>query len=477
MKDRKSRRQRRSFSPSLYIANDLYRFGFLFIALPLQAIIFEHISLSAVIYTYTIELSAIAVLIFIAYSRYRSLGIRYKNGSPDILKSGMIIRLRDRVFHNRYTSVTAVRKPFYLPRGDSRLTVVSGKFKKDIFLKRGFSECFIKGLLDYCKTEKRIALFERAEVRSGIFPTLLMSFAVSNAFTGLLYIVPFFRSISRLLSESHAQALLAPVGQTASSIFSILPPVLSLVSGIILVLWTAGSTAEFLRTANLSIKSEGRLLHLRRGIFTVRHTVICPHSVSAVITRRPLISLIFGLCYCEALIPTEWKLSTEPLFIGKRKSERACKFYSAFTSSDAVGTTVTVSKGGLFGYMYPPLFALIALCIISVLASDIFNISLSFYIILLLLIPTVIWFIFRFYAFKRSRLFVSTDHIEVTSFRGLSLIDIIIPKEAVRAVVTAQSIPARRHGRCNLRIYLRSNRRYAVKLLQIDKEKATELLS
>lgn len=477
MKNKKSGKQRRIFSLSLYIANDLYRFGSLFVALPLQAIIFEQSPMSVVIYTYTIELSVIAVLLFISYSRYLSLGIRRRKGSPEILKSGMVIRLRDRVFYKKYTSVTAVRKPFYLPRGDSKLTEVSGKFKKDIFLKRGYSDSLIHGLFDSYRSQGGSRSFESVTIRSEIFPTLLMSVAVSNALTGLLYIVPLFRGASRLLGESNAQALLAPVGQNASSVFSILPPVLSLVSGIILVLWTAGSTAEFLRIANLSIAEEGELLHLRRGILTERHTVLSTHSVSAVITRQPLISLLFGLCYCEALIPSASKLSTEPMFIGRRKGERACRFYGVFAPTDTVGTTVTASKSGLFGYMYLPLSALSALSIVYILIDAFFTLPLSFYILLLFLIPTVIWFFFRFYAFKRSRLFISQSHIEVTTFRGLSLLNIIISKEAVRAVVATQSIPARHHGRCNLRIYIRSNRRYAVKILQIDKEKATELLS
>lgn len=458
----------------MYIFAFLYRFAFLLIAVPIQALLFEGANPATVIVTYSVDFALLTLLIIWAIVRYRS--IRY--GTEDgvfTAKKGVSLKFADKLSLKSIDCISVTRRVLHRPFKVCQANICTAGHTSSLYLKNTDTR---KLLREFAETQQDHS--QKEIFRSRILSTLLMCAGFSKSLTGMLAAIPVLRNSAELIGGNLTEAVLSGLDLRGFILFAGLPPVLKLAANLLILAWAVGFTAEFLRQFGLSWGFYAGCIYTARGVFTKRFNLFRKDRVSALVISQSLPLCWLSLYSAEVLIRSADKENRLTLLTPYRR-ERLKNTLSKleFLSKDEkVPNILRPHPDTLWGYTYLPMTLLTLVCVLCITADSLSTvIPPNLYLALLLVILLSVWFLFRAVAHRRAALYVTTANVIIRNYRGLTFTCALIPREKIRSVKLSESIFQRRRKNCTLRIYIHGNKQRSFSIKHISKEKAAELLS
>lgn len=435
-----------------YVAVFMYRFAFLLFVPFLQGLIFAHQGFAKLFTLYSADLAVVILLLSVAVIRYKKGKVTVKGRSISVY-GGAVFKIKEETFSKFSGSITHTQGLFLRLFKGSRVRIFSGTAHTTAYLREKDAEKIIVSFFGESRTE----------FASGILRSLIMSVSFSNALTGLLAAVPVIRRASAVLGAR--QTALIIDGATLEGIlkFTGLPPLLSRVSSLLFLCWIIGFFTEFFREYGLKLSVSEGGFYLKKGLMTRTQAVFSFESVRAVCFRQSILMFLLGLYSGEV------RLNIRPgrkiYFLSAAKRSRCADAERKILGSK--GRLLSVIKPAhkaLWGYTYLP-FLCASLCCAGVIVLGqklIFTIVFGVFAGI-----SVLWFVFRIFAFHRSTLCIFEHFLDVKYFSGMNFTRYVINVENIIGSEITQSIFQRKSGRCNLYFYVANIRRLKVKIKHI----------
>lgn len=457
----------RKTSP-VYIAVFLYRFAFLLITVPLQAVIFEGKSPQIAVFLYRSDIILIIFLAIWAVMCYRRVSYSTSKNALQCRK-GVIISQNNSIFTKNFDCLHMTQGIIFRTLKVCKVQTTASKNKTTLYLSSKDS-LILRENFGSSESDKPKAF------RSAFFSVLLFSAGFSGALTGLLSTIPLLRNIAGIIGERQAQSLLANADLWEYVGYTALPPFLRTLSTLFLLFWAVGAISEFLQHFNLKTALCKDIIVTTHGLITKHQTVLRKNAVSALVLRQSIFLALAGVFTAEAYIPANNRQSKTPLLLASRK--KSCKALISspdFPQGTENSEHIKPPANALWGYVWKPMLFL-ALCSAFCIGTDLFfPYKAEIHLALFLLIWGSIRFLFCAVCHRRAYLSIEPTGLIISTSKALSFTEIHIPSDKIRAVKVTQNIFQKRKGVCNLYIYIRSDRRQSFCIKHIDKNKTAQL--
>ncbi len=458
---------KRKTSP-VYVAVFMYRFAFLLLALPLQAVLFEGISPTTAVYIYRLEIFILTLLFVWAVVCYRS--IRYSTCDNALrTQKGVLFAQKNQVFLRTFDSLQITANPLFRLFKVFKVQTTTSKNNTTLYLNRKDTKTLSRF---FCPDTKK----KSEKISSNFFSVLIFSAGFSGALTGLLSAIPLLRNISGILGESNTQNILTSadlwvyIGNTA------LPPFLRTLSTLFLWAWGIGTFVELNRYFNLRSYTYKDRTVTQHGLFTKHLSILRKSAVSSIVLKQSILLYFLGLYTAEAHLPADKKEVKIPLLLASRKDKCSSLIHSLdFPRKSKNSPCTKPPASSLWGYVWKPLLFLSLISFLCIGVDKLTPYHVEIHLILFITLWGCVWFLFSVATHRRCALFWDSEKLIIRTAKGLSFTEVYIPSDKIRAVKTTQNIFQKRKGVCNLRVYIRSRRRQSFLIKHIDKNKTAQL--
>ncbi|MBQ8001261.1 MAG: PH domain-containing protein [Ruminococcus sp.] len=455
-------------SSPIYIAVFLYRFAFLLLALPLQAVLFEGTAPQVAVYMYRLDIFILGFLCIWAAVCYGS--IRYSTRiNALVTQKGVLFTQKNQVFLSTFDTLRITANPVFRLFKVCKIQTTASRNIKALYLNRKSAET----LINFFCTD---ATNKSKKLNSNLFSVLIFSAGFSGALTGLLSAIPLLRNIAGILGESNTQNILASADLWVYIGYTALPPFLRTLSTLFLWAWGIGTFAELNRYLGLTAYFQGDRVIARHGLFTKHLTVLRTGAVACVVLRQSILLYFLGLFTAEVYLPTGKRETKVPLLLASKKEK--CKDLLHALGMQTCHRTLPYAKppaSTLWGYVWKPLLFLSFVSLLSIGVDILTPYRVEVHLMVFITLWGCVWFLFSAFAHKHSALFYDSSGLIIRTAQGLSFTTVHIPRNKVRAIRTTQNIFQRRKGVCNLYVYVRSARRQYFLIKHIDKSKTAQL--
>ena len=418
------------------------------------------------------EISASALLLL--FSLVRWLCFRYGcDGEFFVIKKGVFIKREIMVRLSKISSVDADAEIIlkFLRGTLLRVDTEAGCYKKSDFEFPVYNRDFetISGLL---------ASGGRRVYTSGAGECVFGAATLASAHIGILIAAPVLMRVGNILGVRTRDALREGVGAVERFSLHVLPTALSVVAIILLAGWLVNFLHILMQYLNLRLDSDDSFVTVRRGAVIKHRTLLSKNSVRAYIIRKPPLMLMFRRSRVHALCAGYGKERGEVSLLSASDGDFAQKklMEKLFGGRYSFSTALSPRKNAPMTQrtLYFSLFAVLTALMLAV--NLIFPDSVS---------APYIYFTASFFVFVKwavatgciSRTGISADLRYICVLKGFSLCRVYFPVTLPREIKITRNPFQRITGSCNLKVYLRSEKRRCYTLRCLDFKEAEGFIS
>lgn len=458
----------RKTSP-VYIAVFLYRFAFLLIAVPLQAVFFRGLAPQTAVYIYRTDIALIFLITLWAVISHRHIFF-CTDKRVLLTRKGLIISQKNKIFTATFDTLSLSQGLIFRLLKVCKAEVLASHSKSTLYLGTKDSFRLLQNFTDEASEGKETLH------RSSALSAFVFSIGFSGALTGLLSAIPLLRNIAGIIGETQTQNILASADLWYYTGYTALPPFLRTLSTLFLIFWAVGALAEFCRFFSLQTKVCKDRIITRHGLIGKHCNVLRRESISALCFRQSIFFALLRVFTAEVSIPSDSRENKFPLLLASRKDNCKALLSSLdFPQINKTSVSLTPPANTLWGYVWKPFLFLLLCCALCIGTDFLSAYKIEIHLALFLVLWGIVWFIFCAVSHRYSALFSEKSGLIIRTAKSLSFIEVHIPEEKIRVVKITQSIFQKRKGVCNLRVYVRSRRRQSFLIKHIDKNKTAQL--
>lgn len=458
----------RKTSP-VYIAVFLYRFAFLLIAVPLQAVFFRGLAPQTAVYIYRTDIALIFIITLWAVISHRH--IFFCTDKRTLLtRKGLIISQKNKIFTATFDTLSLSQGLIFRLLKVCKSEVQASHSKTSLYLSTKDSFRLLQNFTDETSDSKEPLH------RSSAFSAFVFSIGFSGALTGLLSAIPLLRNIAGIIGENQTQNLLASADLWYYAGYTALPPFLRTLSTLFLIFWAVGALAEFCRFYNLQTKIRKDHIITCHGLIGKHCNVLRKEAISALCFRQSIFFALLGVFTAEVYIPSAGRENKLPLLLASRKNKCKASLSSLYFPQKRKPTfNLTPPSNTLWGYVWKPFLFLLFFCVLCIGTDSLSLYKTEIHLAMFFVTWGISWFVFCAVSHRYSELCCEESWLIIRTSKALSFIEVHIPEEKIRVVKITQSIFQKRKGVCNLRVYVRSRSRQSFLIRHIDKNKTAQL--
>ncbi|MCR5636115.1 MAG: PH domain-containing protein [Clostridiales bacterium] len=455
--------------PHIYsVIRFISRFAFLLIIPAFQIAVFKEIKTLQSILT----LLGCAIIIIYAFIRR---------------KSEFFLADKDRILINR--GVTIKSQKLIKNEKISTLNIKRGLIGGAIF---GAAEVFLDvpstfrdvKTTFYMGAKKAYEIFcEKANViYSSEFKKIFLSAILwSNSITGFLTLIPLMNNADRLFGEALTSKIYNGISVTEYLIYAGISPAAAVVSNIIIICFFISLAIQINEYFGFKLSEDSNgLMYISRGLFKRNVFIFKPEAVNAICIRQNMYMLPFNLCcsFIETVSSNKIK-GDMSLLIPPEKAkvnyEIISQIFKGF--NNVCSKKITPPRDAMAAYKYPVFAVAFLISATAVVFSDagvfgeIIYILLCFILILILLRA-----VFVIISFKRVSVKINNDYISTLTIKNFYTEENYIPHKKVQKTEISQNIFQRRLNRCNLKIYVFSEKKRCICIKHLPCKEITEIL-
>lgn len=450
---------------SLYLGAFLYRFVFLLLAVPIEAVLFEGFSPVFVFFTYFTNIAIFLLLVVWGILSLKATTLEDTQGKIHH-KEGILLRKTNSTYRDKISCVTLTRKLLYLPFRSVKISLKGANHIAEAYLKTSDGKRLSHRLME--KGERSHTLLHAPN----FLGLLLICAGFSNVLWGLFTLIPVLTKTANIIGEERTSQLIELFKLESDLLLFLIPSSLRILAGFFFLLWFLGLLSAFIKRLSFSLKMCGDTLTVQRGIITKTITEFHQKSMSAVTLRQSLLLLIFKRFSLHAHLPVKGSERFLSLTLAeKEKKQREIIDNLGFAQTKPT-CTLRLKGFPLWGYCYKALLFLAFILLLLILPI---NYPLLFYPWVALFLSALIWLFFSFLGFRKSRVTVYGDYIVLHHASPFHLCKTYIPKDKIMSTQLVQSPYQRFRGSCTLKIYIKSESKTSFKIISLDKKEATQL--
>lgn len=336
----------------------------------------------------------------------------------------------------------------------------------------------------YMSAKKAYEIFcEKADViyRSEFKKIFLSAILWSNSITGFLTLVPLMNNADKLLGEDLASALYNGISVTEYLIYAGISPAAAVVSNVIIICFLISLSIQINEYFGFNLsEDDSGLMYINRGLFKRNVFIFKPEAVNAICIKQNMYMLPFNLCcsFIETVSSNKIK-GDMSLLIPPEKANVNYKIISRIFKgfNNVCNKKITPPKDAMAAYKYPVFAAAFLISATAVVFSragvygEIIYILLCFIFILILLRA-----VFVIISFKKISVKVNNDYICTVTIKHFYTEENHIPCKKVQKTEIVQNIFQRRINRCNLKIYVFSEKKRCICVKHLPYKEVTEIL-
>ncbi len=452
----------------IYIAVFLYRFAFLLLALPLQAVLFEGIPPEKAVYMYRLDIFFLIILCLWAVLCFYS--IMYSTDKTAFAcQKGFLFGRKSQIYTNTFDILQLSQNPVFRLFKVCKAQTSASKNRNVLYLNKTAS----KQLTEFFCSDKTKS---SEKLHTGLFSALIFSASFSGALTGLLSATPLLRNVAGVIGEGNTRDFLLSADLWVYIGYTALPPFLRTLSTLFLWAWGIGTFFELNRYLSLNAYFHGDRIITQHGLFTKHMSVLRTGAVACLVLRQSILLSFLGLYTADAYVPAEKRAVKVPLLLASRKKHCKALLSSInFPQKEACLEYTKPPETSLWGYVWKSLLFLSVAFLLGIGVDMLTPYRVEIHIMLFITLWGCIWFLFSAAAHRHSALFYDSRGIIIRTAKKLSFTEAHIPSEKIRAVKITQNIFQKRKGVCNLYVYIRSRDRQCFLIKHIDKNKTAQL--
>ncbi len=460
----------------LYMLGSLKRFAFLLIIPFLQGLLFGTGSLFDRLYRSGWNAVLVVLIVVMAVLEWR--GFRFGLAENVLtVEKGVALRRTVRINTKRIDFLSFEHTPLLSLCGAARLrleTPGGSRKKPDITL-----------LVRAGGAREMMEMLSPPGKRGQVFVTRFRQMALlaaswSNAASGLLLAAPFVGQLGKIFGEDLSRRIYdaATVGELLLR-FGV-PPLVASVSWLLFAGWAVAFLSRLFKHARFSAYQSEGFLVTRSGLLSRRHHFARRSAVNGVTIQQslPMVLLKVQTVYLQVVGYGKGKGERALLAAGKNDDMRAA--VQTLTGFDLSGRArIAPKRSAKVGYVLMPCILLAGVTVLCGGALCLWP-QLWEYLLLLwgFLAVFAVWRLFIcLMGFSRAGVRVSDGAIELSTYKNLSLVRGILPRDRVQEIRITQSRIQRRLGICSLSLGLFSEGKKTIVVQGVGYEEVLRALS
>lgn len=433
----------------------LYRFfkPFLFVlVLPLIKGAVQYLIEGRISGVWTLEFIAFGFIFLVALFRTLSFSLKIEDDFL-IIRNGFLLRRKVTIPKNKLSSISYRRNlaDLIFRSVTFRLNTEAGSTEKaDIEFKisrRSANELWRLLYLGEPKVNYRFSPIKIAA----------LSASGSSFLTGLVVGVPVISYLGKLLGVSVERLLIGRLSELSLKINNYFPPILNLITLILLFLYGVSFVASLLKNIRFKLRVGGKMVETVSGLFVRRHTAFPNRRINCILIDQTPLMRLFGLYTMSAAIGGYGNLKGErPAVIpcGKKKEilTKQDKFFpflhTTFSELRPKNDKITKRRFAFVPTLYYVIILLVGLLAHIYLKS--FFSPVFFLCIVAAAINTYYLYTCMWEA-KNGRLILSKN-CSVLGLKKLSSRELNCESEKIAVIKVLRTPADRRYGTCKVKI-------------------------
>ncbi len=413
-------------------------------------------------YITSYSLNVLLIVIAVVYSVLNYISQRYNAfGDCAFIQKGFPVKKRFIIPYNKIQSVIMQRGPLAALFSAVKIQVntpatAAKKGDAAFYLSKERAQRLLAeiygniGALTHSYRARNVKIFFMAAVWS-------------NPVSGLLIVIPFVNNISKLLGEAAENDLIESFDFSAYLMYIGLPPLTAAVMYILAICYGVSVAADFCRNANFSCTAYQNGIVIERGV--VQRTFFLTNSkkLNAVTVSQSIFMAPLRLYSAYIHTSGAGKARGDKSLLAaaehggeltnalRQLLDGFCPNYSGAARPRA---------NSLKSYLLMPFTVLVCIiCVCGYLEYTNMPYEILFTAMLLGIPWSVIWCVFRMWAFGKTCISFDGRYVLVSGCKRFTLTQTIIPVGKVELCVINRNIFQRIHGTCNVRIYIFGEKR------------------
>ena len=392
--------------------------------------------------------AAVAVMTYVAVIR-REERIFFCNDTMRI-KRGIVTREEVHLPADAVTCVTVEKSPLYAIFGARKVTISDGSLGgiRSMVLpkKEGRRVCTM--LTGECNAhfEERFTFCEGKNI--------VMSAISSNATSGILFFIPVWRGISRIIGENLSENIYEKLGRQWVRLMPLFDPIAAIVAGVVLLGWIINFIVTTAQNFKFCLFGADKCIVVCSGFLTKRRKCIKKDKISALEHKKTFFSMLFGLESVSAFVQGSrgkrgGKFNLVPAATSKYAQNAVNK---VFGKHGYCAATIVPKRQHRRRYAAVPLTFLTVGLLLFIKSGA--GKTLLSQLILFCLLITVWWLLVKISASRHAHFKVFCDSVSICGSVGFSICRQHILREKIEKVRISQTPFQRTAGLCTL--YVRS---------------------
>lgn len=451
------------------------RFLFLFILPVVQQILFRPMNIFETISSMGLNILFVIMLFAFAISEYKDSMYHISEKFVSI-KKGHYIKKEMDIPKDKLQMISIEKSITSKIFGASKVYIdTPGGSSKKVDIQITISNKKIDNFLSKIIPQNRLT---RA-YQCGSFRMLLMTASWANPVAGLLLLSPFIKEVGEILGEEFNELFYNTLNITYRLVTIGISPVTATVANILIIGWAFAMIVQTFRYGNFRVYKHNDMIMIKRGFIIKNTRIIFKNRITALTIRQTMIMKIFKLysAYVKTIGSGKEKSDKSLLVACAKKKQMQSALDGLIYINSQSKNEIRPPKKRLFSYICIPIFLSIGV-IGSLIILYIKNISreLTVLILLMTLIWSIWWIIFRIFAFKSSFLSCNDDVVIIGTFERFTLNINYIPYEKLQYIEVKQNPFQRNSKCCDVYFWLYSDRKEHIKIKYLDKMQANKLI-
>ena len=437
------------------ILSSLYRFAFLLIIPVLQSLLFNSTNIIDTITSLGFNILFIVLLILIAFLSYKKTFYNLSNKKLSI-KKGFIITSTNFIPYKNITSIFVQKNilPAMFNCVKIYIDTAGAKTRKsDFYILLTFNKAsnLVKSIFNV-KNNDYIYKY-----KSSIWRIFLMGLTWSNSITGLLLFAPFVKNSGVILGQEYSNRLYEGVN-IAVYIASIgLPPATAYIAGILVFGYAVALIVQIFRYGRFSFEINENILRIKRGLVDRAIFTTNINHINSISINQSFLMILLKLksVYINTIGLGKTKGDKRLLSPVERTTKAEEILSQIIDIKGKIEKEIRPQSNRIISYLLSPFIGLLLNFPVYYIlkqigiTSDILELSITLSLLLMSL-----WLIFRFIAYKKSKIVKYEKGYVAVEFKRMNIIENRITKEKVQQIEIRQSLIQQKYKSCHVIIYV-----------------------
>ncbi|MBQ3817161.1 MAG: PH domain-containing protein [Clostridia bacterium] len=458
----------------LFIFNTIKPFLFVLV-LPLIKGVYQYLRYRNLSGVLSLEIISFAVILFIAYIKYRFTRILVYDDRISI-RTGVLFIKETELPRSAISSVRRVQSLFDAVFGavTYQINTEAGKRGKADFEFK-LSKKSADYLSDYLYNTKN----ERT-VRFSLYKLAFLAATTSSAFTGILISVPVINKLGKLLGIALNQVLFNRINEASGKMNKYFPPIVNMVTLVLLFGYIVSFVYSFLKNLNFRLSIREDMVKIKSGFLVRYSTVFKKRAVKDVTVEQTPFMRIFKRYSIKVSVGGYGGGRKENAVLvpcGKR-TEISSQFSAYFPFLKSEGKAIRPKRSPLMKRRFlslPMIYSLLTAIIAAILIIKFPPFGRLTLFVAFIAISVILYYtdlcLFN-YRFGKVRL--CEKNVYARSSIGFKTQEIYCPSENIGQIKITQYAADRKYGTCKLRLTVRSEGADSIKVRNLDYKRIIE---